>query len=70
MIAKIVNGFMTILVGSTLIQEIAKAVENPFYQGNGLIGWTVDKEEKPKRQTYKEYVQERLEVEKMMRHGV
>lgn len=57
MIGRIISGFIVILVGTTLLFEFAKPCQ--------LIGVTF--EEKPHRQTYEEYVQERLRIERMMR---
>jgi len=60
MLSKIISGFVVIMVGTSLLPELAKP--------NNLIGWTIDKEpEKPHRQTYLEYVKERLEVERLMK---
>jgi hypothetical protein len=58
MLNKLIGGFVVIMVGVSLLPEFAKP--------NSLIGWTIDKEDKPKRQTYEEYVRERLEVERLM----
>lgn len=67
MLDKIVGGLITIMVGVTLLPEIS----NLLYSGNDLVGWTI--QETPKeilhRQTYLEYVKERLEVEKLMHKG-
>jgi len=60
MIGRIMSGFIVILVGCVLLPEFAKPTN--------LIGWTIDREPgKPLRQTYLEYVKERLEVERLMR---
>ena len=62
MINKIISGFIVIMVGVSLIPEINKGIN--------LIGWTENKKpEKPHRQTYEEYVKERLAVERMFRRG-
>ncbi len=60
MIQQIINIMITILIGPTLLFELFESTE--------LIGWTLDELEKPKqhRQTYLEYVKERLEVERLM----
>ena len=61
MLSKLISGFIVIMVGISLLPEFA----NP---SNELISWTIDKEpQKPHRQTYLEYVQERLEVERLMK---
>jgi len=63
MLSKIISGFVVIMVGTSLLPEFAN-------KSNGLIGWTIDKEpekQEPHRQTYLEYVKERLEVERLMR---
>ena len=54
------GGFVTVLIGCVVLPEFAKPCN--------LIGWTIDREPgKPHRQTYLEYVQERLEVERLMK---
>lgn len=59
MVNRLITGFITILVGTSLL---------PFYSGMDLYGYTFEeKKQVPYRQTYKEYVQERLEIERMMR---
>ena len=56
MIGRIINEMIVILIGCTLLSEIE------------LCGWTATEESKePHRQTYLEYVKERLEVERLMR---
>ena len=63
-LGKIITNFMGIYVGTTILREMA----SPFNRGMDLIGWTVqDTEENNQRQTYLEYVQERLKVERLMR---
>ena len=62
MIGRFIGGFITILVGVTLLDEVSKEL----YSGTNLIGWTVDGESYH-RQTYKEYVEERLAIEREMR---
>jgi hypothetical protein len=64
MIEKIITGFITILTGATLISTLRQEQE--------LIGWTIAKDNQTtqtnsQRQTYLEYVQERKEVERLMR---
>ena len=64
MLNKIIAFFISLYVGSLVLSEIA----NPYYSGEGLIGWTVEEQEQPShRQTYAEYVDERLQVERMLR---
>jgi len=58
MLEKLIGGFITILVGITVLNEMAKP--------NELIGWQLYNKT-PARQTYLEYVKERLEVERLMR---
>ena len=60
MITKIISSFIVILVGVTLLSEMTT-----FYNGLDIVGATF--EEKPHKQTYEEFVQERLNVERMMR---
>lgn len=55
MISKIVSGMIVIFVGVSLLPEFA----------NGRY-YISKPEEKPHRQTYEEYVRERLSVERMM----
>lgn len=64
MIGKIVGGLVTILIGTTLLRDIA---DTTLYTGTHLPEWTIDETETPHRQTYKEYVEERLAVERMMK---
>ena len=62
MIKKLINAGIVLLVGTTLLPA--------FAEGNRLIGWTCDEENithTSHKQTYKEYVEERLEVERLLR---
>jgi hypothetical protein len=61
MIQKMINGFIVILIGSYLMPEVARQVK---YCNTESI---IQIEEKPHRQTYLEYVKERLEIEKLMK---
>jgi hypothetical protein len=58
MISKIIRTFIVICVGVSLL---------PLYTGNGLIGFSLKENKKETKQTYEEYVRERLNVERMMK---
>lgn len=67
MIGRIITGIITIMIGVTLVSEISH-----FNNGLNLVGWTLDdskEKDKPHKQTYLEYVKERLEVERLMRRS-
>ena len=59
MLSRLVGGFVTIMIGVSLLPEFANPTE--------LIGWTVTEEPKQLRQTYLDFVHERLEVEKLLK---
>jgi len=56
MINKLLGGLVTIMVGMFLLPEIARRVRN----------YPVIFERTTHRQTYLEYIQERLEVERLL----
>ena len=60
MIGRLICGFTTIIVGTALLPQVASAVR----ERSSVIEF---KEEKPQRQTYEDYVQERLRVERMLK---
>ena len=61
MIKSIIVFFCILFVGCSVLSEMSNI--NP-----GLIGWTVENQEHlNKKQTYLDYVQERLEVERLLK---
>lgn len=62
MINKIIGGFVVLMVGCSLLPEVSRQISN------GCINYEV-KKEKSNKQTYLQYVQERLNVEKEMRRS-
>ncbi len=60
MLSKLIGGFIAVMVGVSLLPEFSKPVN--------LMGWTIEERHnlKPHKQTYEEYVRERLEVERLM----
>lgn len=62
MLDKIIGGFVTILVGASLVTEISRNIN----YGNCEDRFE-DKPQEKHRQTYLEYVQERRAVEKSMK---
>jgi hypothetical protein len=61
MIQKLIGGAVVILVGTSLLPEVARQV-----RGYPTIFEKIPNP-KPHKQTYLEYVKERLEVEKLMK---
>ena len=59
MIAKLIGGLVTLIIGITLLPEISNQMPK-------LIGWQIESKEKPHRQTYLEYVNERLEAQRLI----
>lgn len=64
MLNKIISAIVMIGVGVTLLPEIVNQVGNSAY----YYKEEEEKIEKTHKQTYLEYVKERLEVERLMRH--
>jgi hypothetical protein len=62
MLNKIISAIVVIGVGATLLPEIVNQVGHSAYYYK-----EEEKIEKPHKQTYLEYVKERLEVERLMR---
>jgi hypothetical protein len=63
MISKMMGGFIVILVGISLIPTVAQQVK----MGGGGMGLVVKDKRVEHKQTYEEYVRERLIVEKLMK---
>jgi len=61
MMQKLMGGAITILVGISLLPEVAKQV-----RGYPIFFEKTTHPSTPHRQTYLEYVKERLKVEKLM----
>jgi len=62
MISKIISGFIVICVGVSLLPEVKKCL----YNGSNLMGRECNTQ-KHTKQSYEEYVRERLNVERMMK---
>jgi hypothetical protein len=62
MINKILNGFVVILVGTSILSEVSRQIN--FNQAYNIFE---TKSTKPEKQTYFQYVQERIAVERKMR---
>lgn len=68
MINKLIGGAIVVLVGCSLLPEVSKQVKygrDDFWKESFNKPIKSDKH----KQTYEEYVRERLSVEKMLRRG-
>ena len=63
MIQKLIGGMVVLLVGTTLLPDVSRAIRT---RTNNSV-FTSEVEKVPKKQTYEEYVQERLRVERLMK---
>jgi hypothetical protein len=59
MIQKLIGGTVVILIGTSLLPEVARA--------STFVPKNPNPKPEPHKQTYLEYVKERLEVEKLMK---
>lgn len=72
MMNNLIGGFMTILIGATLLNDICSNINSNTNKINTntlcyLVPDNNSINTKNKRQSYLEYVEERLEVERRMR---
>ncbi len=66
MITKLIGGFIVLTIGFSLLPAVANEIKKPK---NKEIEIPIKEKNSPSRQTYEEYVKERLRVEMMMKKG-